>query len=260
MQFFSVKGLNLITPDNTTTITDYVNNYDTGSLNSNHWVGSCSIGSVVDQNTKVIGTNNLFVIDVSLHLPILVEPHTHFVLSQASIVRAMHFRNAPAKLTFYLIDSIAPSWKPSRHDHVCRRAGCSQSYCLGWRSLKYLTSYTLQIVTAHPHMYYSPQCIKCFDSFSTMQNEGLHTFQRQYKYINWRLLSGSFYHSLEILPLSCSGLMAIVDPSKLFVSPTPYLAVLGMGFIADTLASIKGPNLLQVLLRDFGNLMKQHIN
>ncbi len=27
---------------------------------SNHWVGSNAIGAVVDENTKVLGTNNLF--------------------------------------------------------------------------------------------------------------------------------------------------------------------------------------------------------
>ncbi|KDR70281.1 hypothetical protein GALMADRAFT_894992 [Galerina marginata CBS 339.88] len=56
--------------DNTTTITNYVNTYDPGSLNSNHWVGSCSIGpagsGVVDQNTLVYGTKNLFIIDASI--------------------------------------------------------------------------------------------------------------------------------------------------------------------------------------------------
>jgi len=62
----NVPGLTLITPDNTTTITDYVNNYPASSLCSNHWVGSCSIGQVVDVNTKVIGTNNLFVADASI--------------------------------------------------------------------------------------------------------------------------------------------------------------------------------------------------
>lgn len=86
----TVPGLTLITPDNKTTITDYgahcfpfyyilsdgfchalVNNYDPGSLNSNHWVGSNILGvkgkAVVDENTKVFNTNNLFVIDVSLN-------------------------------------------------------------------------------------------------------------------------------------------------------------------------------------------------
>jgi cellobiose dehydrogenase (acceptor) len=73
--------LTLITPDNTTTITSYVNNYDPASLNSNHWVGSCSIGSVVDENTKVIGTNNLFVIDVSLSSTyVFVKTATYLVI------------------------------------------------------------------------------------------------------------------------------------------------------------------------------------
>ncbi|KAF9561718.1 cellobiose dehydrogenase [Agrocybe pediades] len=61
-----VPNLKMITPDNTTTLTDYVNNYDPGSLNSNHWVGSCSIGQVVDESTLVKGTKNLYVIDASI--------------------------------------------------------------------------------------------------------------------------------------------------------------------------------------------------
>ena len=47
-----------------------MNNYDPGWLNSNHWVGSCTIGpqgkGVVDENTKVYGTLNLFVVDASI--------------------------------------------------------------------------------------------------------------------------------------------------------------------------------------------------
>ncbi|KAL0958866.1 hypothetical protein HGRIS_014182 [Hohenbuehelia grisea] len=67
----SVPGLTMITPDNTTTLLDYVNNYGASSMNSNHWVGSCIIGAskdvaVVDANTKVFGTNNLFVVDASI--------------------------------------------------------------------------------------------------------------------------------------------------------------------------------------------------
>ena len=54
-----VPELTLITPDNTTTLTDYVNTYPTTSLNSNHWVGSCQIGQVVDDNLKVLNTDNL---------------------------------------------------------------------------------------------------------------------------------------------------------------------------------------------------------
>ncbi|KAJ8488449.1 hypothetical protein ONZ45_g13954 [Pleurotus djamor] len=67
----NVSGLTMITPDNTTTFTDYVNNYGTGNMNSNHWIGANSIGTspsnaVVDQNTKVFGTDNLFVVDASI--------------------------------------------------------------------------------------------------------------------------------------------------------------------------------------------------
>ncbi|KAG6918085.1 substrate-specific activator of APC-dependent proteolysis [Tephrocybe rancida] len=66
----NIDGMTLITPDNTTTTTNNVNNYDTASLNSNHWVGSNTIGvkgkAVVDENTKVFNTNNLFIVDASI--------------------------------------------------------------------------------------------------------------------------------------------------------------------------------------------------
>ncbi|KZP28042.1 hypothetical protein FIBSPDRAFT_1039750 [Athelia psychrophila] len=79
-----VPGLTLITPDNKTSITDYVNNYDPGTLDSNHWVGSNSIGAnstvgVVDVNTKVFGTNNLFIVDASI-IPALPMGNPHGAL------------------------------------------------------------------------------------------------------------------------------------------------------------------------------------
>ncbi|KAK0444192.1 cellobiose dehydrogenase [Desarmillaria tabescens] len=58
-----VSGMKMITPDNTTTMENYGALY-LGSLGSNHWVGANSIGAVVDENTKVFGTNNLFIVDV----------------------------------------------------------------------------------------------------------------------------------------------------------------------------------------------------
>ncbi|EGN94368.1 hypothetical protein SERLA73DRAFT_77778 [Serpula lacrymans var. lacrymans S7.3] len=79
----TVPGLTLITPDNQTTITDYVNNYDPALLNSNHWVGSDSIGSVVDSNTKVFKTDNLFIIDASI-IPSLPTGNPHGTLMSAA--------------------------------------------------------------------------------------------------------------------------------------------------------------------------------
>ncbi|KAF9479511.1 hypothetical protein BDN70DRAFT_858359 [Pholiota conissans] len=79
----NVPGLTMITPDNTTTITNYVNTYDPANLNSNHWVGTCSIGQVVDVNTQVIGTNNLFVIDASI-VPSLPVGNPHGAIMSAA--------------------------------------------------------------------------------------------------------------------------------------------------------------------------------
>ncbi|EJD48894.1 cellobiose dehydrogenase [Auricularia subglabra TFB-10046 SS5] len=82
-----VANLTLITPDNTTTIQSYVDNYDPSTMCSNHWVGSASIGtsnktSVVDSNTKVWGTKNLFVVDASImpSLP-MGNPHAAIMAS-----------------------------------------------------------------------------------------------------------------------------------------------------------------------------------
>ncbi|KAF8596986.1 hypothetical protein BDV93DRAFT_527730 [Ceratobasidium sp. AG-I] len=63
-----VPNLALISPDNTTSVSTHVTNMVDGS---NHWTGSTKIGtssssSVVDSNTKVWNTNNLFVVDAGI--------------------------------------------------------------------------------------------------------------------------------------------------------------------------------------------------
>ncbi|KAK7014038.1 carbohydrate-binding module 1 protein [Favolaschia claudopus] len=67
----NVSGLKLITPDNTTTVADFVHTYADGNLLSNHWVGANKVGispasAVVDVNAKVFNTSNLFVVDASI--------------------------------------------------------------------------------------------------------------------------------------------------------------------------------------------------
>ncbi|KAJ7705314.1 hypothetical protein B0H17DRAFT_1156782 [Mycena rosella] len=78
-----VPGMTMITPDNTTNIVDYVNNYDPSTMDSNHWIGSNIIGTagkaVVDVNTKVFNTNNLFVVDASI-IPSLPYGNPHGLL------------------------------------------------------------------------------------------------------------------------------------------------------------------------------------
>ncbi|KAJ7779829.1 hypothetical protein B0H16DRAFT_726606 [Mycena metata] len=67
----NVPGLKLITPDNTTTVANFVRTYADANLLSNHWVGANKVGTsptsaVVDVNTKVFDTTNLFVVDASI--------------------------------------------------------------------------------------------------------------------------------------------------------------------------------------------------
>ncbi|KAF8201091.1 cellobiose dehydrogenase [Mycena galopus ATCC 62051] len=82
-----VPGLQMITPDNTTTMEAYVNSYDPSTMDSNHWVGSNIIGpagsGVVDVNTKVYNTNNLFIVDASI-VPTLPFGNPHgLIMSMA---------------------------------------------------------------------------------------------------------------------------------------------------------------------------------
>ncbi|KAG8779426.1 hypothetical protein FRC12_024285 [Ceratobasidium sp. 428] len=64
-----VPGLQLISPDNVTSISDHVTSMVAGT---NHWTSSTRIGtnssiSVVDPNTKVWNTNNLFIVDAGIY-------------------------------------------------------------------------------------------------------------------------------------------------------------------------------------------------
>ncbi|KAH8155796.1 uncharacterized protein LAJ45_00808 [Morchella importuna] len=70
-------GITFIRPAAGVTAQEYVNSY-VDSRRSNHWIGTCKMGtdsglagdgttgSVVDANTKVYGTDNLFVVDASI--------------------------------------------------------------------------------------------------------------------------------------------------------------------------------------------------
>ncbi|KAL2867628.1 cellobiose dehydrogenase [Aspergillus lucknowensis] len=71
----NVTGLTWITPDPDTEVEDYVNSLPLTGRGSNHWLGSCKMGSddgrdggtaVVDLDTKVYGTDNIFVVDASI--------------------------------------------------------------------------------------------------------------------------------------------------------------------------------------------------
>ncbi|BCS19750.1 cellobiose dehydrogenase [Aspergillus puulaauensis] len=71
----NVTGLTWAFPTKNVTITDFVNSLPATGRGSNHWMGSCKMGSddgrdggsaVVDLDTKVYGTENLFVVDASI--------------------------------------------------------------------------------------------------------------------------------------------------------------------------------------------------
>ncbi|KAJ6550421.1 hypothetical protein DFH09DRAFT_613173 [Mycena vulgaris] len=67
----NVSGLKLITPDNTTTVANFVHTYADGNLLSNHWVGANKVGTspasaVVNVNAQVFNTTNLFIVDASI--------------------------------------------------------------------------------------------------------------------------------------------------------------------------------------------------
>ncbi|KAL3471067.1 hypothetical protein BJX99DRAFT_263593 [Aspergillus californicus] len=70
-----IQGLTWAFPTSNVSIPDFVNGLATTGRGSNHWMGSCKMGSddgraggsaVVDLDTKVYGMDNLFVVDASI--------------------------------------------------------------------------------------------------------------------------------------------------------------------------------------------------
>ncbi|KAF5366213.1 hypothetical protein D9758_005728 [Tetrapyrgos nigripes] len=78
-----VPGLTMIMPNSSQSMSSYLNSYSLADMNSNHWVGPCTIGKVVDENTKVMGTNNLFVLDASI-MPSLPVGNPHGAIMAAA--------------------------------------------------------------------------------------------------------------------------------------------------------------------------------
>ncbi|KAK0477718.1 cellobiose dehydrogenase [Armillaria luteobubalina] len=87
-----VSGMTMITPDNTTTMEDYGESL--GSLGSNHWVGSNAIGTVVDENTQVFGTNNLFIVDVPA-LPLGNPQGVVMSMAEQAVARILALAGGP---------------------------------------------------------------------------------------------------------------------------------------------------------------------
>ena len=95
----TVKGLTVLQPASGVSVTDFVNNYGvaTSSRTANHWVGTAKMGTddgrgmvngaagtaVVDTNTKVYGTDNLFVVDASIFGGIGSTNPSAFIVSAA---------------------------------------------------------------------------------------------------------------------------------------------------------------------------------
>jgi cellobiose dehydrogenase (acceptor) len=114
----AVSGLQLVVPDNTTTLANYVQTYPPSSLSSNHWVGSNQIGSVVDANLKVIGMNNL--------VRVMDAPRAG--KADAPIVRRGRFYHACLACR-----------QPSRCSHVCDGARrCEDPRAFRWALMSFL--------------------------------------------------------------------------------------------------------------------------
>ncbi|KAK0611698.1 cellobiose dehydrogenase [Immersiella caudata] len=89
-----VSGITWVRPTSSQTSEAFVNSIpaNAGSRNSNHWIGTVKMGaddgrsggtSVVDLNTKVYGTDNLFVVDASIFPGHVTSNPTAAILSVA---------------------------------------------------------------------------------------------------------------------------------------------------------------------------------
>ncbi|QRV98090.1 GMC oxidoreductase [Ceratobasidium sp. AG-Ba] len=94
-----VPNLQLISPDNATSIHTHVTKMVDGS---NHWTGSTKIGtsssnSVVDSNTKVWNTNNLFVVDAGIFpgMPVGNPQGAIFVAAETAAAKILALSGGP---------------------------------------------------------------------------------------------------------------------------------------------------------------------
>ena len=90
----NVKNLTWLSPAPGQSASDYVSSYviAAGSRRSNHWMGTCKMGtdsglnggtSVVDTNTLVYGTKNLFIVDASIFPGQVTTNPSAFIVSVA---------------------------------------------------------------------------------------------------------------------------------------------------------------------------------
>ena len=71
----SLQPLNIAKSSTVEQIQTYITTWSQYTLgNVNHWSSSCRLGSCVDNNAKVIGMNNLFVVDASIVAPLTTNP------------------------------------------------------------------------------------------------------------------------------------------------------------------------------------------
>ncbi|KAK1147204.1 hypothetical protein N8T08_001943 [Aspergillus melleus] len=87
-------GLNWTYPAPNTTVEEFVNNMpiNAGTRRANHWMGTCKMGtddgrndgtSVVDTNTKVYGTENLYVVDASIFPGMITTNPSAYIVTVA---------------------------------------------------------------------------------------------------------------------------------------------------------------------------------
>ncbi|KAE8154660.1 hypothetical protein BDV25DRAFT_147246 [Aspergillus avenaceus] len=92
----ALRGANLTWtyPAKNTTVVDFVNNMPvtTSARTANHWMGTCKIGTddgrdggsaVVDLDTKVYGTDNLFVVDASIFPGMITTNPSAYIVTVA---------------------------------------------------------------------------------------------------------------------------------------------------------------------------------
>lgn len=139
----TVKGLTWLVPPPGTSATDYVNTLPivTSTRTANHWIGTAKIGSddgrqggtaVVDLNTKVWGTDNLFVVDASIFPG---EPSTN--PSALVVVAAEHASD--------LILALAPPQPVKQYD-ICGGSTYSGSnICAAPYTCTFVNSYYWQV-------------------------------------------------------------------------------------------------------------------
>jgi cellobiose dehydrogenase (acceptor) len=141
----SVSGLKFLSPADGTSSADYVKNtiISTSNRRANHWIGTNKLGTkdgrqsggdaVVDLNTKVWGTDNIFVVDASIFPGMITTNPSSYIVTVSERAAERILALAPATPGAQFAQCGGQTWNGSFYCQsglTCKKVDSYYSQCL----------------------------------------------------------------------------------------------------------------------------------